>query len=65
MSSPNWLLTELQLPRAAGRNASSATRTTTRGASGYGGAGANPSALSSDGKGFSIAWQANPAVPGG
>ncbi len=61
MSSPNWMLTALQLvPRAhrffGGNNASSSN--------GFG-AGANPSALSADGKGFSIAWQADPAASSG
>ncbi len=62
MSSPNWMLTALQLvPKAHrmfGANDVSSS-------SGYGGAGANPSAVSADGKGFSIAWQANPVTPGG
>jgi hypothetical protein len=62
MSSPNWMLTALQLvPKAHrmfGANDVSSS-------DGYGGAGANPSAVSADGKGFSIAWQANPATPGG
>jgi hypothetical protein len=62
MSSPNWILTPLQLvPRAhrffGGNNATSSN--------GFGAAGANPSALSADGKGFSIAWQANPAASSG
>jgi len=60
MSSPNWMLTALQLvPRAHrffGANDASSSN-------GFGAAGANPSVLSTDGKGFSIAWQANPAAP--
>jgi hypothetical protein len=62
MSSPNWMLTPLQLVPRAHRFFGANDALTSNG---FGGAGANPSALSTDGKGFSIAWQANPAAAAG
>jgi hypothetical protein len=61
MSSQNWMLRALQLvPRAHRRfgqnNASSSNF--------YRSAGAKPTALTADGKGFSIAWEANPVSRG-
>ena len=62
MSSPNWVLTPLQLvPRAhrffGGNNSSSSN--------GVGAAGANPSSLGTDGKGLQHRWQADPPAPSG
>jgi len=59
MSSPNWGLTALQLVPRTHRFFGGNDTSNSSGA----GAGANPSPVASDGKGFSIAWQANPAAP--
>jgi hypothetical protein len=62
ISSPNWELTGLQLVPRSHRFYGDPNDSA---AGGYGGAGANPSAVSSDGTGFGVTWQANPVALSG
>ncbi|HWE82397.1 MAG TPA: G1 family glutamic endopeptidase [Gaiellaceae bacterium] len=63
ISGSGWVTTALQLVPRGHRFFGGENETST--SAGYGSAGAVPTALSTDGAGFGITWQANPALPVG